>query len=163
MKITSILVGLALSTAILSCKKDSDSTSSVASADRATALKAGGKSWKLTAATVSPAISFGGVTVTDIYANETFTPACTKDDLTKFSDGGSYTEDEGATKCKSGDPQTKTGSWALIDSNNKLRMIEGGDTTTITIISMTASEVKGSMSMEQGGTTYTVTSTMKTQ
>ena len=153
MKFIPILLGLAVSSAILSCKKDDNS--SPASTDRATLLKAGGKSWKFTAATVSPGIDNGsGTLVTDFYS---LIPACSKDDLIKFGDASVYTEDEGATKCNSSDAQSVTGTWNLLESNTKIRTVTPSSTDTVTIVSLTSSELKGSSKFEQGGTTYTIT------
>ncbi|MCS6794777.1 MAG: lipocalin family protein [Raineya sp.] len=64
--------------------------------------------WKMTAGS----ITIGGNT-------EQVAP-CTLDDITEFKTGDVYTIDEGATKCNSSDPQTRSGTYVLNEAGTTL-------------------------------------------
>lgn len=66
-----------------------------------------GKDWRLTGATISPAI-FG---LSNVYS---FIEDCESDDLYRFAADKTLNVDEGATKCNPSDPQTQNnGTWAF--------------------------------------------------
>ena len=50
--------------------------------------------------------------------------SCTADDFTVYSTSGSYTTDEGATKCDPLDDQTTTGAWT-VSSDGKTMTVDG--------------------------------------
>jgi hypothetical protein len=86
---------------------------------------------------------------------------CEKDDLIIFNTNGTITNDEGLTKCDPTDPQTTAGgNWALVEGDAKLRMIEDGDTTMITIQELSAKAMKGSTLFLNEGDTSTTTHTI---
>ncbi len=95
-----------------------------------------GKSWKVTAITIDPALNG----VTDIYAA---TPACENDDLLEFRVGGVLVVDEGATKCDPAEPQTSEGTWSLSEDKTQLNLIIGADISTITITELTETTLAG--------------------
>lgn len=85
------------------------------------------RNWKVTALTGT----FAPLPAIDLYAQM---DACEKDDILKISSNGTYTLDEGATKCVSTDPQIiESGSWSF--SNNETKLILG--TETFDIVSLT--------------------------
>ena len=43
-----------------------------------------------------------------------------KDNTITFKTGGTWTEDEGSTKCSNSDPQTDNGTWVLSNSDKTL-------------------------------------------
>src|SRR3954471_11837852 len=88
--------------------------------------KLAGKNFKATACTVDPGINTGSVTITNWYAQM---ENCSKDDLVNFNTNGTYTFDEGATKCDPTDPQTTSGTW-LWNTNETILTIKEGSTTS---------------------------------
>ena len=147
---------------ISGCKKDKEAAPGSTSYTRTQMLTA--KPWKMTAMTVNPGIDMGGgLIITDIYS--TFFASCDKDNLYKFSANGTYSFEEGATVCTTGDPQIyETGTWAFL--NNETKMVTTpttgvADTTTITSISLTT--IVSTKTETTGGTTYTYTQTMTAQ
>ena len=69
-------------------------------------------------------------------------PSCTLDDRIYFQDGGVLKTDEGATKCNASDPQTTTGTWALVENNSKIVMDQ--DTFNINALTETNINVQSS-------------------
>ncbi|MFP4471339.1 MAG: lipocalin family protein [Bacteroidales bacterium] len=111
-----LLVSMAILTAT-SCKKDDDEKSK-------TEMLASG-SWKMSAWQIDPPIDFQGLTYSDLYA---LLPDCSKDDFTTFNDDGTFVDDEGATKCDAGDPQTVPGTWSLNEDAMVITMTQQGET-----------------------------------
>lgn len=140
-----ILLGLALSFA--SCKKDDDPTKKEMLV---------GKNWVMTAATIDPSLPVGGGTTNNLYNQ---LPACVKDDITRLSDDGKATFDEGATKCVVSAPQTTTGTWALSLDEKTVSITEDGETTSTTIKSLTSSKFEGTYQDQIDGVTYTISAT----
>ena len=122
-----------------SCSKDEDSPEEVAKTTTEY-LTAG--NWKTTAMTISPGLNFGGVEITDFYAQF---EACEKDDLTKFNTDGTITDDEGATKCDPNDPQTTNdGTWVLSADNSSVTIgYPDEDPITMNIVQLDGSVFKG--------------------
>ena len=143
-----------------SCNKDDDSDNQPTKSTKEY-LTAG--NWKTTAMTISPGISFGGVTITDFFAQ---TPACSKDDLILFNSNGTITDDEGPTKCDPNDPQTTTeGSWSLNSDNTILTIsYPGEDAISLTITGISDTNLTGTYTMIEdfggGLVTYTITISM---
>lgn len=142
------LVGIAFT----GCKKDKDETK----ADKTSMLAE--KNWKMTAATIDPAIDwFGnGTLVTNLYAQ---LPACAKDDLTTFRKNGTVAFDEGATKCEPNDPQTRSGLWNFNTDQTIVSVTEDGETDSWEIIELTKDKLKVDYTIVDEGLTYTITST----
>lgn len=138
----------AFSLSLVSCKKDDDPTKK----EMLT-----GKNWKVTAWTIDPALPVIGSN----FYNQL--EACTKDDLTSFSADGKATFDEGATKCNVSDPQTTTGTWALSTDEKTLSVTSDGETTSITIVSLSSSKFVGTFVQQEGGVNYTNTLTWEKQ
>lgn len=108
--------------------------------------------WQLIAGTIVPPITidiFGQIiTISDILEMEGSEP-CNKDDFQIFSADGTITNDEGPTKCDPADPQTTSGGkWAWMENETKLRVIDDGDTTLITVTELTTTSMKGNSVME---------------
>lgn len=60
--------------------------------------------------------------------------ACESDNILKLSKDGTFTIDEGASKCSVNDPQvSESGTWKLTSNETKLTVTEGGITNDITI------------------------------
>ena len=94
------------------------------------------KNWKWISATINPGINVSGVVVTDWYAQM---GQCAKDGTTRFSANGTYTDDEGPTKCDPADPQTVSGTWVLNPGETILTMtVTGGAPQSSDIESLTA-------------------------
>lgn len=104
-----ILFLLALALFAGSCNKDDNNGGS--KTDNLTSGK-----WKLS--TAKATFNVGGVNQTiDII---TLLQPCELDNFFTFQSGGVITNDEGATKCNSGDPQTQTGTWSLTQNETHL-------------------------------------------
>ena len=145
----------------ISCSKDDDDPANQSAKTTKEYLTAG--NWKTTAMTISPGISFGGVTITDFFAQF---PACTKDDLVLFNSNGTITDDEGPTKCDPNDPQTTTeGSWSLNSDNTILTITYPGEPAmSLTISTINDTTLTGTYTLVEdlgnGLLTYTISVTM---
>jgi hypothetical protein len=142
-----LIVSLCLAT--FSCKKDdAPSKKDLIS----------GKNWMLISETVSPAINFNGILITDLYAQ---LDDCTKDDISKFNANGTYTFEEGATKCDVNDPQVfDSGTW-VFNSDQTILVLTSPSNGTINaeIIELTSSKIVTSQQSTIDGINYTVTDT----
>lgn len=151
---TALLALALLSVAFTSCKKDDKDNEP----DKTSLLT--DKSWKMTAATVDPAIDwFGsGTKVTNVYAQF---PACVKDDLVIFKKNGTVNFDEGATKCEPNDAQTVNALWSLNPAETIISITQTGETESWKILELTNSKlvVEYEEYDEFEGITYTVTIT----
>ena len=108
-----------------------------------------GKNWKMTAFTVDPGFNVGGVTITDFFAQM---DACAKDDIQNFKANGTFTVDEGASKCDPADPQTRTGTWVLSTDQKTITTTESGQAPeSFTLESVSASQLKVSMTRSDFG------------
>lgn len=153
MKMLRILTVLVLfSTAFVACKKDD-----AAPQPTKTELLAGGK-WKLTALTVSPAYPSNGASVTDVFA---IYPACVKDDFQTFAADGTYTYDEGSTKCDPASLQTEKGTWKFNTGETQLTLTLPSYTDTWEISGLTASSMTSVYKTTENGVTYTFTGTLQ--
>lgn len=66
------------------------------------------------------------------WVSDPFFQACLRDDRYIFSENGTLTVDEGATKCNAIDPQTTTGSWSL-SSDASVLTIDLGTAVPFTV------------------------------
>ncbi len=121
------------------------------------------KNWKLTALTVSPAISG----TTDIYND--FFEACERDDLYRFKANNIFQYDEGAAKCNPANPQTHDGTWNY-NTGNKILHFQTtspggsvGDAYDLVVTNITDINLVGTMTDVMSGVTYISTWTFTKQ
>ena len=149
-----ILSIITLTVLVINCKKDENVTSS-----RKDLLS--GKSWIMTAETISPAINVNGTLITDLFSQE---PSCAKDDIAKLNSNGTYTLEEGQTKCSVNDPQVyETGTWTL--NSDETIIVMTSSTSIVTnakIQELTASKLVTTEEETLSGIKYTLTITFKT-
>jgi hypothetical protein len=149
MRKINLLLIVSLFLATFSCKKDDPPSKK----DLLT-----GKNWILTAETVSPAVNFNGVLITDLYAQ---LDDCTKDDISKFNANGTYTIEEGATKCNANDPQVfDSGTW-VFNSDETILVLTSPANGTINaeIKELTSSKCVISQETTIDNISYTITDT----
>lgn len=98
-----VLFLILLTTLTFSCKKEKDLTKTEIITQ---------KPWKITAHTISPPIDYPGFgVISDFYA---LYYDCMKDDIWVFKPAGTYTMEEGATKCSPTDPTVwDMGTWSF--------------------------------------------------
>jgi len=128
MKNKLLILLLAAATVITSCSKDDDDNSGGGGGGTTPVTntsKLCNKNWKIQSA------KFNGVDIT----NQFFEP-CDLDNFFRFNTNGTYTADEGATKCDTANPQTDTGTWSWAASETKL--VLDGDTSDVLTNSGTA-------------------------
>ncbi len=147
---------------LYSCKEktnDDPNPNSNSSKTKRELLLAG--NWQLTSGLIQPPITieiFGQVvTISDI-REYMGSEECNLDDFLLFNGDGTITNDAGAVKCDPSDPQQESGgTWALLENDTKLRIVDGGDTTLLTLTELTATSMKGVSTMELENDTATVT------
>jgi len=122
------LVLIAITASFNSCKKDKEE---VTTPKTKTQLLCG-KNWKLTAEICDPAIDWNGsgAVSTNVYNQM---QSCEKDDIVIFNTNGTYTNDEGVSKCNTADPQTVTGSWVFNTNETILSRTRNGETISFDI------------------------------
>lgn len=114
------------------------------------------RNWKATAMTAVFPAPIGTV---DLYAQ---LQTCEKDDIIKVKADGTYTVDEGATKCNAADPQIKeTGNWVFASNETKLTIM--GETYDIVSLSATTLVLKQDMPAGGGLPAGTVNLTLTAQ
>lgn len=150
------ILALVFSLSFVSCSSDDDGDDNPS---KTTSEYLTSGSWKVSAMTIDPGLNFGGVVITDFFAQ---IPACTQDDLTNFQSDGTVVFDEGATKCNPNDPQTTSGTWTLASDNKTMTVKEPGEEDlVITISSINDTGMTGTFTMEEdfgaGMATYTIT------
>lgn len=160
-KLSSLCLGLAFvgsSLFFTDCKKkDKDPEPEPTPAPAPTNTeKLTGKNFKLTAATVEPAL--GGYT--DLYQQM---DDCEKDNLLRFDTPNVYKEDEGATKCATNDPQTTTGTWVWNTDETILTTTSGSENTSFSVLTNDGSTLKVKYTEKVGSTNYAVTFTYAKQ
>ncbi|HKK40267.1 MAG TPA: lipocalin family protein [Cryomorphaceae bacterium] len=118
------------------------------------------KNWMVEGWNIEPAI--------DIDNNGTqennlipFIEACNLDDFFDFNTDGSYTIEEGASKCDPNDPTiVESGDWLWNSDNTRLIFeASGGTTTEAEVISISKTEMVVEFTSVQQGVTYTQTQT----
>ncbi len=135
----------------LSCKEDEDPSKKELLS---------GKNWVMVSQTVSPAINFNGTLITDLFAQM---DDCSKDDISKFNSNGTYTMEEGATKCDVNDPQVfDSGTW-VFNSDETILVLTSPINGTINaeIIELTSSKCVISQEETLDGIVYTITNTFQ--
>lgn len=144
------LTGLAL---LAGCKKDSTNPSSSEPSAKAMALV--NKNWKLTAATAQQ-----GTLSQDAYAGLS---ACERDNYIRFNDNHTTEANEGPLKCKSADPQSYTGTWALVNNESQLLFttpLFGSLAASPDIIELSASRMVLRGTVVDGNVTTVITATL---
>lgn len=120
--------------------------------------------WRITAI-VSAATFNGQTTTNDSYAT---LRQCKRDDFGKFNADFSVVTDEGATRCTSTDPQTKTGSWSLNAAETQLTIVDPslpagtlGQTVTADLLQLTSTTmvIRTTNNQTVGGYTIVATAT----
>lgn len=115
--------------------------------------------WKLTAQTVDPAIIVNNVAIENEF-NQLF--ACQRDNLFNYNESGSFTLEEGDTKCDSADPQIlETGTWSVDETESFLQRIVNSTTTNRTIQNLDRDELVLVEYWIDNGINYTRTFTYK--
>jgi len=151
MRKTNLLLIITLTLLALSCKKDENLSKKELLI---------GKEWIMTAQTVSPAMNIDGTLITGLYAQ--YDP-CDKDDIGKFNSNGSYTLEEGLTKCDVSNPQVyETGTWTFNSDETIIVMTSSTGTVTNRKI-QELTEIKIIITEEEvvEGIKYTVTTTFQ--
>jgi hypothetical protein len=111
------------------------------------------KNWKLTAMTIAPAV-LGQTNLLPSF------PTCEIDDIVKFNANGTYSLDEGLTKCSPSDPQVyETGTWRLLNNDTQIEQKATGSSVADigNVVSITATEFVVSTQEVSAGITYTIT------
>jgi hypothetical protein len=90
---------------------------------------------------------------------------CEKDNLTIFGKDGTYTENEGATKCNQTDPQViQTGTWSLIENASKLKISYPDGTSDIFMLTaITSTSLKLTSTQTFNGQNITLVATYTKQ
>lgn len=153
---------------VTGCKKDEEAAATTTPTPTPTKTELlTGKNWKITAATIDPAIDWNdnGTLVTDIYAQ---LAPCEQDDLTKFNTNFTVTEDEGAIKCDSLAPQTtNTAIWAW-STNETVLTIDNDGTgpntpDSLDVLELTATKFKANQTLTLDTVNYVFTITLTKQ
>jgi hypothetical protein len=139
---------LILSSLFIGCSKDD--TDDVKQPTKTELLTA--HYWQTTALTIDPPLSFGGTSISDIYAQ---LDNCEKDNIEKYNTNNTIIFDEGATKCDPADPQTQTLPWSF-NSDETILTVDG---ESYKVLTLTSTQLKVSISEVIGGVNYTITST----
>ncbi len=72
-------------------------------------------------------MTLNGVQITDVYAQSA---PCSNDNTETLNTNGTYTDDEGPTKCNLSDPQTTTGTWKF-NSTETILTLDNTDSYNI--------------------------------
>jgi len=84
--------------------------------------------WKLIAQSVDPGVTINGTVVTNEFAQ---LADCFTDNIIDFTETGSFTIDEGDTKCDPADPALLTsGTWSLSESETKITLDEANSSNS---------------------------------
>jgi hypothetical protein len=139
-----------------SCSKDDDDDSPPAPPTKSQLLVA--VDWQVTALTVDPPLVIqGGAPITNLIP---IIPACSLDDIFNYNADGTYSFEEGLTKCDPNDPQVyESGTWQWNSDQTRLVQNNGGETTDVLVTSLTATEMKWEETQVEQGVTYTFTYT----
>ncbi|MDH7462282.1 hypothetical protein QEG73_13370 [Chitinophagaceae bacterium 26-R-25] len=116
-------------------------------------------SWRLTASHVDPAIDANGDGVVE---NDIFAVAlpCVKDNLMTFKREGTYTIDEGATKCDPSAPQImESSNWKFMDNESKIVIGDPGYEETGQLLELSSTVLQIKIFIDDGGSGLNVTQT----
>jgi hypothetical protein len=119
-----------------------------------------GKNWMTTGLSVEPAI--------DIDGNGTqennlipFITACNLDDFWDLNTDGTFTLEEGASKCDPNDPSViASGDWLWNSDQTRIIFEASGDNEERKVISVSATEMIWEFTFVDQGVTYTYTETL---
>lgn len=104
-----------------------------------------GKKWISTALTINPGVQFeeGGPVITDLYAfYQNAGRTCINDDIKVFNLNGTYTFEEGASKCQPTNPQVyESGTWLFSSDESALVTNTGGNTINYDILTLDATSL----------------------
>lgn len=117
------------------------------------------KNWSVITLTVEPAIDFdqNGTQETNLIP---FIQACTLDDFERYATNGTYTFEEGASKCDPNDPQVyESGTWLWNSDETRLVRNNAGQTSDVLVSALTNSSMTQVLTTVQQGVTYTFTAT----
>jgi hypothetical protein len=112
--------------------------------------------WAWTAGTVSPAFDFfgDGKPISGEYHSKM--PVCFQDDIRTFDAAGTYTVDEGATKCDPADPQIyNLATWKWEASETVIAIIVDGETRKWKVNELTETVMKVTEESTFDGKIYT--------
>jgi hypothetical protein len=154
MKKINLLLIITLTVLVFNCKKDEKATTPISKKDLLT-----GKSWILSAETVSPPMNVSGTLISDLFSQM---DACDKDDIGRFNSNGTYTIEEGLTKCNANDPQVfETGTWTFNSDETILVMTSGSSISNAKIQTLTATQLIVIEEETYNSIKYTLTLTYK--
>ncbi|MDQ3394765.1 MAG: hypothetical protein M3512_11725 [Bacteroidota bacterium] len=117
-----------------------------------------GRQWITTALTINPGYQFkeGGDYVTDLYGfYSEEDKVCIIDNLRFFNIKGTYTFEDGATKCNAANPQVfETGNWVLSSDETTLVTSVSGNIFNYDIISLDATTLVWRYVIKSQGVDY---------
>jgi Lipocalin-like domain len=158
MKKTLLLLSASFMMTFASCTKEA--IAPVVVKTQTELLLHNGASWKLTAATVDPALPVGGTLITNYYAQ---LDACDKDETYLYSANpitattGSVVIDN-SVKCNSSEQSKYAGTWSF-NSDGSLTTSYGTSSSTEKVLSLTESKFVTAQVIPIGGINYTITLT----
>ena len=117
------------------------------------------KIWIATSIVSDPPIPYGGTVVSDLFAQY---EDCEKDDIFNFRSDGSYSVEQGATKCDANSPQVLTNSkWAFNSDESLLIFTHAdGDIQEATLSTLTREELQFSFLERGTDLNYKITITL---
>lgn len=143
-----------LSVAVIAgCKKDDNKDNGNSKTQMITS-----GSWKITSQYIDPAedVNGDGVPEHEVFP---FLDECERDNLFSFATDGTFTLDEGASKCDPSDPQTQSTTWQFINNESQLVVGEANSADTVQLVELSAATLKFRSSMTLLGVTYSETVT----
>lgn len=115
--------------------------------------------WELIAQMVDPPVTVNGTPVSNEYAQLT---DCLKDNIVDFTETGSFTVDEGATKCDATDPDLfNSGSWSFSDSETIITLDGASGTEIYNVVSISRSQLVLSQTFTDNNLNFTRTYTFE--
>lgn len=109
------------------------------------------KTWKITELKVTIG--------TEVFDSLSVLPACALDNVVKILANGSYTYEEGATKCDPSDPQVVfSGNWSFQSNETKINL--DGDIWDVVVLSPTLLKIRIVMPAEGEIPSFTIDITM---
>jgi len=133
--------------AFVGCKKDSASPSSNSSKTSIITSK----SWRVT----NLKVSLGSVVLLDQLQGM---PACELDNVIKFATAGTYSVEEGATKCDPSDPNiVDNGTWKLESNETKFNL----DGEQLDVVEISSNIIKLKTTVTENGITATLDMTLQ--
>lgn len=122
-------------------------------------LQGATRGWVTTSVTISPALSFGGTSITDLFS---ILDACDKDDVVIFTSGTNYSI-ENPQKCEASEPTIwESGTWTLSADKKTIRFVPTGDSPyELQIQELTESTLRGTVVEAINGVNYTLTQTLQ--